>query len=115
MNDAGDCGVKELMCESKLIDLLNGSDYVPTYQDKDGDWMLVGDVPWGYFSTQTSNKFHYLAFIFYIINIYVLPLFFKTRMFVDSCKRLRIMKSSEAIGLGIVRFDCPFTQKSKEV
>ncbi|KAL1558843.1 auxin-responsive protein IAA16-like [Salvia divinorum] len=63
----GDCGVKELMSESKLIDLLNGSDYVPTYQDKDGDWMLVGDVPW--------------------------------EMFVDSCKRLRIMKSSEAIGL----------------
>ena len=24
----------------------NGSEYVPTYQDKDGDWMLVGDVPW---------------------------------------------------------------------
>lgn len=24
----------------------NGSEYAPTYQDKDGDWMLVGDVPW---------------------------------------------------------------------
>lgn len=24
----------------------NGSDYSPTYEDKDGDWMLVGDVPW---------------------------------------------------------------------
>ena len=35
-----------MMNESKLIDLLNGSDYVPTYEDKDGDWMLVGDVPW---------------------------------------------------------------------
>ncbi|KAJ0252575.1 Auxin-responsive protein IAA4 [Hirschfeldia incana] len=23
-----------------------GSDFVPTYEDKDGDWMLVGDVPW---------------------------------------------------------------------
>ena len=23
-----------------------GSDYAPTYEDKDGDWMLVGDVPW---------------------------------------------------------------------
>jgi AUX/IAA family len=21
---------------------------VPTYEDKDGDWMLVGDVPWKY-------------------------------------------------------------------
>ncbi|KAF3948505.1 hypothetical protein CMV_025509, partial [Castanea mollissima] len=53
--------------ESRLMDLLSGSEYVLTYEDKDGDWMLVGDVPW--------------------------------EMFTDSCKRLRIMKSSEAIGL----------------
>ncbi|CAK9143785.1 unnamed protein product [Ilex paraguariensis] len=46
----------------------NGSDYAPTYEDKDGDWMLVGDVPW--------------------------------EMFMTSCKRLRIMKGSEAKGLG---------------
>ncbi|KAJ4892879.1 Auxin-responsive protein IAA16 [Raphanus sativus] len=63
----GPQGMKDFMNESKLIDLLNGSDYVPTYEDKDGDWMLVGDVPW--------------------------------EMFVDSCKRIRIMKGSEAIGL----------------
>ncbi|XP_027363508.1 auxin-induced protein 22B-like isoform X2 [Abrus precatorius] len=44
-----------------------GSDYAPTYEDKEGDWMLVGDVPWN--------------------------------MFVTSCKRLRIMKGSEARGL----------------
>jgi len=62
----GQCGAPGLS-ESKLIDLLNGSEYVPTYEDKDGDWMLVGDVPW--------------------------------EMFVDSCKRLRITKASEAIGL----------------
>ncbi|XP_043815497.1 auxin-responsive protein IAA16 isoform X4 [Manihot esculenta] len=65
----GSQGMKDFMNESRLIDLLNGSEYVPTYEDKDGDWMLVGDVPW--------------------------------EMFVDSCKRLRIMKGSEAIGLGI--------------
>jgi len=58
---------RDFMNESKLMDLLNGSEYVPTYEDKDGDWMLVGDVPW--------------------------------IMFVESCKRLRIMKGSEAIGL----------------
>lgn len=46
----------------------NGSDFAPTYEDKDADWMLVGDVPW--------------------------------EMFTTSCKRLRIMKSSEAKGLG---------------
>uniref|UniRef100_A0A803Q137 Auxin-responsive protein n=1 Tax=Cannabis sativa TaxID=3483 RepID=A0A803Q137_CANSA len=45
-----------------------GSDFVPTYEDKDGDWMLVGDVPW--------------------------------EMFMSSCKKLRIMKESEARGLG---------------
>uniref|UniRef100_A0ACD5VFH7 Uncharacterized protein n=2 Tax=Avena sativa TaxID=4498 RepID=A0ACD5VFH7_AVESA len=32
--------------ETKLVDALNGTEYVPTYEDKDGDWMLVGDVPW---------------------------------------------------------------------
>ncbi|KAH7573881.1 hypothetical protein ACOSP7_007781 [Xanthoceras sorbifolium] len=45
-----------------------GSEFAPTYEDKDGDWMLVGDVPW--------------------------------EMFMSSCKRLRIMKRSEARGLG---------------
>lgn len=29
--------------------LLDGSsEFVLTYKDKDGDWMLVGDVPWEY-------------------------------------------------------------------
>ncbi|TVU17223.1 hypothetical protein EJB05_33242 [Eragrostis curvula] len=53
--------------EMKLVDVASGTEYVPTYEDKDGDWMLVGDVPW--------------------------------RMFVDTCQRLRLMKSSEAINL----------------
>ena len=42
----GSQGMKDFMNESKLMDLLNGFDHVPTYEDKDGDWMLVGDVPW---------------------------------------------------------------------
>ncbi|KAK4428118.1 Auxin-responsive protein IAA27 [Sesamum alatum] len=58
---------RERLSESHLMDLLHGSEYVLTYEDKDGDWMLVGDVPW--------------------------------EMFIDSCKRLRIMKGSDAIGL----------------
>ena len=37
---------RELLSESKLKDLLHGLEYVLTYEDKDGDWMLVGDVPW---------------------------------------------------------------------
>ncbi|MCO5613317.1 hypothetical protein L7F22_067593 [Adiantum nelumboides] len=35
----------------KQFRLLNGSEYVLTYEDKDGDWMLVGDVPWSMFTT----------------------------------------------------------------
>ena len=54
-------------CEKKL-GYNNRSEFVPTYEDKDGDWMLLGDVPW--------------------------------EMFIVSCKRLRIMKGSEAKGLG---------------
>ncbi|CAH2052972.1 unnamed protein product [Thlaspi arvense] len=67
MGNYGAQGMIDFMNESKLMDLLNSSEYVPSYEDKDGDWMLVGDVPW--------------------------------EMFVESCKRLRIMKGSEAIGL----------------
>ncbi|XP_074582681.1 auxin-responsive protein IAA17-like [Curcuma longa] len=68
----GHCSSQEIpmrdgLSESRLLDLLNGSEYVLTYEDKDGDWMLVGDVPW--------------------------------KMFIDSCRRLRIMKGSDAIGL----------------
>jgi len=47
---SGQCGSqgagRESMSEIKLKDLLHGSEYVLTYEDKDGDWMLVGDVPW---------------------------------------------------------------------
>ncbi|KAJ6914087.1 auxin-responsive protein IAA27-like isoform X4 [Populus alba x Populus x berolinensis] len=68
----GECGShvvpgQDGLSESRLMDLLHGSEYVLTYEDKDNDWMLVGDVPW--------------------------------KMFTDSCRRLRIMKGSEAIGL----------------
>ncbi|XP_027347879.1 auxin-responsive protein IAA8-like isoform X1 [Abrus precatorius] len=68
----GQCGShgapgREMLSESKLKDLLHGSEYVLTYEDKDGDWMLVGDVPWD--------------------------------MFIETCKRLKIMKGSDAIGL----------------
>lgn len=53
--------------ESHSMDNLRTSEYVLTYEDKDGDWMLVGDVPW--------------------------------KMFTENCRKLRIMKGSEAIGL----------------
>ncbi|KAF6145387.1 hypothetical protein GIB67_034157, partial [Kingdonia uniflora] len=34
------------LSESRLMDLIHGYEYVLTYEDKDKDWMLVGDVPW---------------------------------------------------------------------
>lgn len=39
-------GCKETTRASELLD--GSSEYIITYQDKDGDWMLVGDVPWLY-------------------------------------------------------------------
>ncbi|PIA64843.1 hypothetical protein AQUCO_00100366v1 [Aquilegia coerulea] len=47
----GQCGShgvpgRDGLSESRLMDLLHGSECVLTYEDKDGDWMLVGDVPW---------------------------------------------------------------------
>lgn len=55
-----------------MVEALKNADnceQVPIYEDKDGDWMLVGDVPW--------------------------------EMFIESCKRLRIMKRSDAKGFGL--------------
>lgn len=51
LTSSGQCGSygvssRENLSESRLMDLLHGSEYVLTYEDKDGDWMLVGDVPW---------------------------------------------------------------------
>ncbi|XP_059287323.1 auxin-responsive protein IAA13-like [Lycium ferocissimum] len=62
------CGENEQVKKScKLLD--GSSGFVLTYEDKDGDWMLVGDVPWG--------------------------------MFLSTVKRLRIMRTTEAKGLGM--------------
>lgn len=67
--------------QSRLLD--NSSDFVLTYEDKEGDWMLVGDVPW--------------------------------RMFVNTVKRLRILKTSDANGLAPRRPEKMDGQKSKAV
>lgn len=42
------CGGKEQSIQPfKLLD--GSAEFVLTYEDKEGDWMLVGDVPWGMF------------------------------------------------------------------
>ncbi|KAI4325304.1 hypothetical protein MLD38_030716 [Melastoma candidum] len=40
----------EILSESQQLDLESISKHMLTYKDKDGDWMLVGDVPWRMFS-----------------------------------------------------------------
>jgi auxin-responsive protein IAA len=45
-------GMTGTTCREKVkpLRLLDGSsDFVLTYEDKEGDWMLVGDVPWRMF------------------------------------------------------------------
>ncbi|KAL6604030.1 hypothetical protein ACP70R_044391 [Stipagrostis hirtigluma subsp. patula] len=37
---------REGLSDCRLMDVKNGTELVLTYEDKDGDWMLVGDVPW---------------------------------------------------------------------
>ncbi|KAK7245316.1 hypothetical protein RIF29_40155 [Crotalaria pallida] len=39
--------------QSKLLD--GSSDFVLTYEDKEGDWMLVGDVPWWMFLSSVKR------------------------------------------------------------
>ncbi|KAL2900296.1 Auxin-responsive protein IAA13 [Bienertia sinuspersici] len=56
---AGKSNGEELMLMPKTTRpsrLLDGSsDFVLTYEDKDGDWMLVGDVPWSMFTTSVKR------------------------------------------------------------
>nr|XP_029151610.1 auxin-responsive protein IAA30-like [Arachis hypogaea] len=63
-------GMKDFMNESKLMELLNGSDYVPTYEDKDGDWMLVGDVPSEMFVKSCKRK-RLLILVSIYLNLYI--------------------------------------------
>ncbi|XVE77990.1 hypothetical protein DITRI_Ditri13aG0108200 [Diplodiscus trichospermus] len=46
-------GKNEITRPSKLLD--GSSDFVLTYEDKDGDWMLVGDVPWEMFLSSVKR------------------------------------------------------------
>ncbi|MCO5590343.1 hypothetical protein L7F22_044312 [Adiantum nelumboides] len=41
--------------DNAKLDLLQGKNYVLTHEDKDGDWMLVGDVPWPMFITTVKS------------------------------------------------------------
>ncbi|XP_076929830.1 auxin-responsive protein IAA12-like [Bidens hawaiensis] len=44
---------KEAVKPSRLLD--GTSEFVLTYEDKDGDWMLVGDVPWEMFISSVKR------------------------------------------------------------
>lgn len=84
--------------ETHASELLDGSsDYIITYQDKDGDWMLVGDVPWQY--VFALNLFPFIICICYL-NDPFMCVFILLRMFLGSVKRLRIMRTAAETRVG---------------
>ncbi|KAI5680043.1 hypothetical protein M9H77_01270 [Catharanthus roseus] len=46
-------GMVEAAGSLRLLD--GSSDFVLTYEDKEGDWMLVGDVPWEMFISSVKR------------------------------------------------------------
>ena len=64
--NGGEEGMIDFMNERKVRDLVNSWDYVPSYEDKDGDWMLVGDVPWPYVFFFFSTNFRSFLLIILI-------------------------------------------------
>ena len=50
-----------------------GADHILTYEDQDGDWMMVGDVPWEY------------ASFFILKNIFLVSFFFFFNLFLFEC------------------------------
>ncbi|AQK88360.1 IAA19 - auxin-responsive Aux/IAA family member [Zea mays] len=42
---------RERLTDGSRADALQDQEYVLTYEDKDADWMLVGDLPWDLFTT----------------------------------------------------------------
>lgn len=60
------------------------SKLVVAYEDGDGDWMLLGDIPWEYV------RFSGFLIYWYVVTNFFIFIF--GRMFVDgSVKRLKIM------------------------
>ncbi|VAH22710.1 unnamed protein product [Triticum turgidum subsp. durum] len=60
---------RDRLTDGSRADALQDQEYVLTYEDKDADWMLVGDLPWDLFTT--------------------------------TCRKLRIMRGSDAAGMGM--------------
>ncbi|XP_062217743.1 auxin-responsive protein IAA5-like [Phragmites australis] len=58
---------KDRLTDGSKADALQDQEYVLTYEDKDADWMLVGDLPWDLFTT--------------------------------ICRKLKIMRGSDAAGI----------------
>ncbi|KAI3712034.1 hypothetical protein L1987_70583 [Smallanthus sonchifolius] len=64
--------VENVLNEKVLMDhLVNRIKYVSTYVDKDGDWMLVGDVPWKLDGTLENDE-HQIQFLT-VYDLRVLP------------------------------------------
>lgn len=70
------------------------------FQDDNEHTNYSIDKPWKIF--ETASHIFRVSPHYYVISYINMKFFFfmSTRMFVESCKRLRIMKGKEAIGLG---------------
>lgn len=79
------------------------SGYVLAYQDKEGDWLLVGDVPWGcvifcsmHLPVLLNSNLHPIIVLETDVLFSILR-----RLFLNTVKRLRIMRASAANGFDI--------------
>jgi hypothetical protein len=63
--------------------------HILTYEDQDGDWMMVGDVPWEYVSA-LFTLFNSVSFFGLTnLNLFLLPL----QAIPDQCKETKDHKS----------------------
>ncbi|KAH0463777.1 hypothetical protein IEQ34_006563 [Dendrobium chrysotoxum] len=49
LEDMFKCFSFSLECETSEAEASSGTEYAIAYEDKEGDWMLAGDVPWEMF------------------------------------------------------------------
>nr|CAB3457676.1 unnamed protein product [Digitaria exilis] len=78
-------------CSIGLMDGYSEWEHAVVYEDGDGDWMLVGDVPW--------DEWEHAVVYEDGDGDWMLVGDVPWEMFVASCKRMRVMRSCEARGL----------------
>ncbi|XP_026663330.1 auxin-responsive protein IAA4 isoform X2 [Phoenix dactylifera] len=86
-----------IMCPDIARVPTNNKDHVLTYEDKEGDWMMVGDVPWEYDSCQLYSSLHPSichCLLFFLLSPKSLT-FGLSRMFLTTVKRMKIARADK--------------------